>query len=902
MPSARDSLKEFLLFLYYIPYFFYWWYVKRLIFAIRFLWRTLLLIIDGLSLLPMVRFLFAPYHQDRTFVGRLIGFIVRSLWILVSIVVTAFSLVILLTIIPLHLMWPFGFYFGMAFATYFDLPWQQVSVVLAGWSVTLSAILVYGNNFVIQPKKTIKDIDLSQKINFMQLENIFTPRLRRDWEKAFRLASVDDDLEDLSYYLFLAAITNKRNRPIFYRLSLSPQSVFQKAKEKEFDLKKSFIPLTELFQKMLETATKLGHKHLDSDVLLVTLVDNNKAIHDLFVDFGISNEEIEYTSQWIYAKIKSRNAWKYWEKDDFRLRGGYDRAWTSGWTPTLKHFSQDITRLVAEGRVPYLIGRRNEIEQVVRILTRTTKNNVILLGPAGVGKTSIVYSIAQQMIRGELSEIKGKKLVALDFAALVADSGARGQFESRMKKILNESGPGQTILFIDEMASTMYAGGSEGSVNAASVLSPYLSSGDVQMIGAVSFADYRKIIEPNESFASYFQTVEIKEPEEKEVMTILESVSSSIEAHQKVTISFQAIEAAVKLSKQYIRDRVLPEKAIDILDEAAVAVKRSKRLIVREDDIAHVISSKTGIPVSKVSQPEKDKLLDLERELHERIIGQDEAVKVISDAMRRARVGLKDEQKPVARFLFLGPTGVGKTETCKALADMYYGSEKNIIRLDMSEYQNADSINRLLGAAPGTKDFEAGGQLTEAIRRRPFSLILLDELEKAHPRILDIFLQVLDDGRLTDSSGRTISFQDSIIIATSNAQAIVIQEAVRKGQRKDELKALVLQNLNQTFRPEFINRFDSVVVFDPLAMEQVLQIAVLMLQGVRDNLEEKEIGFEITPEALLKIAQLGFNPEFGARPLKRVIQDKIENNIAEKILRNEVKPGDVIKIDEQDIV
>ena len=293
--------------------------------------------------------------------------------------------------------------------------------------------------------------------------------------------------------------------------------------------------------------------------------------------------------------------------------------------------------------------------------------------------------------------------------------------------------------------------------------------------------------------------------------------------------------------------------------------------------------------------------MNLEKSLHERIIGQDEAVTVIANAMRRSRVGLKDSRKPVARFLFLGPTGVGKTETCKALADLYYGDESNMVRLDMSEYQDASSLSRMLGAAPGTKDFEAGGQLTEAVRRRPFSLVLLDELEKAHPHILDVFLQMLDDGRLTDSSGRTISFQDSIIIATSNAQAVMIQEAVRKKYDHDQLKSLIMENINKTFRPEFINRFDAIVVFKPLEIEQVLHIAVIMLQHIKDQLKEKEIGFEISPEALVKLAKIGFNPEFGARPLRRVIQDKVENKVAQKILEGNIKAGDTIKITDKDI-
>lgn len=901
MNTASRSFYDLLHFFWYFPYFFFWWYVSQLIFWVRFIWRTILLVADGVSIGPMVRYLFAPYHQDRTMVGYFMGFILRTIWIATSLVIIGISLILLLPLLPLHLIGPFGFYFGMALSTYFDVPWQQNLVVIIGWLVTLSTVFSYVKNYVIQPKKMINQIDVSRDIDFRMLEETFMPRLKRDWDKAFKLASQHDNLEELSYFLFLVMILDRRNLPIFYRLRLNPNEVYKKAKEQEFNLKKAFIPLSELLRKEIEVAKEVGHKHLDSDVLLVTLVKYNKAIHELFIEMGVSDEEFKQTSEWIYNEIKRKHAWRYWEKPTFTLHGGYDRAWTSAWTPTLKHYSQNITELVSSGRASKMIGRKQEVEQIMRILTRTTKNNVILLGPAGVGKTAIAYGIAQQMLTGEAKELKSKKLVAVDFPSLIGGTGSRGDFELRFKKILDESGPGGTILFIDEMGSVAHAGGGEGSIDAAAVLSPYLSSGVIQCIGTTSHADYRKYIEPNTTFSSFFQTVEIKEPSYEEAVKILESFCPQIESKQGVTITFQAIEAAIKLSSQYLRDRVLPEKAIDILDETAVGVRRQNLRFVTADHVAEVISLKTGVPVTKLNRSEKDKLLNLEKRLHERIIGQEEAIEVIANAMRRARVGLKDVHKPVARFLFLGPTGVGKTETCKALADIYYGNENNMIRLDMSEYQDASSLSRMLGAPPGSKDFEAGGQLTEAVRRRPFSLVLLDELEKAHPRILDVFLQVLDDGRLTDSSGRVISFQDSIIIATSNAQAVMIQEAVRKGYNHDQLKSLVMEKLNQTFRPEFLNRFDAIVVYKPLAMEQVLQIAVLMLQQVRNYLKEKEIGFEISPEALVKITKLGFNPEFGARPLRRVIQERIENKLAQKILEGEIKEGDVVKIQETDI-
>lgn len=899
MNSAQHTLKSVLQFLFYIPYFFYWWYVVRTIFWVKFIWRTFLLIADGFSIGPMLRYLFAPYHDDRTWIGRLMGFILRTIWLAVGITMTAISLGLLLFILPMHLILPFSLYFGLTYASYFDLGIKQSLVIASGYFCSFLSILIYYFYYIYQPKKTISQVKLNAegKFDFFELEKTFMPRLRRNWHQAFKISAQDDDLEDLSYYLFLAMVQDNRNRSIFYRLNLNPKIVYKKAREKEFDLKMSFIPLSELFKKMIEEAQKLEHQHLDSDCLLVTLVAENEAIHDFLIELGVTEEQMKMTSEWIYNQMKKRDAWKYWRKAHFHAYGGYDRAWTAAWIPTLKKFSVDVTALVSQGRVPRLIGRKKEIDQIMQVLTRTTKNNVILLGPVGVGKTAIVYGIAQQMISGDLGELKNKKLVALDFSALIAGTGARGDFEERLKKVLNESGPGKTIVFIDEIASTLNVGGEIGAINAAAVLDPYISSGVIQCIGATNFKDYHEIIEQNQVFASFFQTVEIKEPNDEETMKILESFCGEIEAKQKVTITFQAISAAVKLSRQYIHDLVLPEKAIDVLDEAAVKVRRSrKKKIVTEKEVADIISAKTGVPIAKVSEAEKEKLLNLEEVLETRIIGQAEAVKMIANAMRRARTGLKDPKKPVARFLFLGPTGVGKTETCKVLAETYYGVEESMVRLDMSEYQEAGSLARLIGAPPGTSDFGVGGQLTEAVRRKPFSLIMLDELEKAHMKILDLFLQVLDDGRLTDSSGRVVSFQDSIIIATSNAQSVLIQEAVKNGVSKEQLKSLVMNNLTQNFRPEFINRFDSVVVFEPLDLEAVLQIAVLMLQEIKERLRAQEIGFEITPEALLQVARLGYNPEFGARPLRRVIQDKIEDKIAKDILEGKVKAGGVVRV------
>jgi len=881
---------------YYLAYFLLWWYIKQTAFWVKFIGRTVLLLTDGTSLIPMVTNLFAPYHQDYTFVGRLMGFIIRFVWVVFSLIILSVVGVLLIFILPIWWILPLSFYFGLSFMSFLD----HWAYSLIGIVVSLFCVYVYWKNYINKPKKTVWEIE-ENELTIEALSETFTSNLKHVFNHAYDSVKSDRE-EEFSYQLFTALIIEKRTAPIFWRLNVNPKAILERAVANRNEIIKTIDPVPQLLKMFWAKAREMGHYHIDTDAVLIALVEDEEPIQKIFTDLDIKKEDIHRTAQWIYARIKAAHSWKYWQKREFHLYGGADRAMTSGWIPTLKHYAENITLMVSRGAVPYTVGRKKEIDEVVRILSRTTKNNVMLLGPAGVGKTSIVYGIAQRILTGDIPELKNKRVMSLDLAALMGGTTGRGDFEERLSQVIREISSGNTVIFIDEMQSLMGAGAGDGSLlDASSILEPYLSNGSIQCIGATTHRDFREHVEPKETFANHFQKVEVAEPTDEEAIYILEGLAGMIEARQQVTIVFQAIEQSVRLSRQFIRDRVLPEKAIDILDEAAVVAKKAKDRKVTGELIAELIAQKTGIPVSKMTVTESEKLLNLEAEMHKRMVDQEEAIGAIANAMRRARAGLKDAKKPIATFLFLGPTGVGKTESAKTLAELYFGSEDSMVRLDMSEFQDPSATSRLIGAPPGQVGFGSGGQLTNAVRSKPFSLVLLDEFEKANQEILNLFLQVFDDGRLTDSMGRTVMFYDSIIIATSNAQSVAIQDAVKSGVDAKQLHEIVMQDLNKHFKPELINRFDGIVIFKPLGMDEVIQITHMMLKKISQKLQEQEIGFEITPAAVYKLARLGFDPQFGARPLRRVLQEKLENPLAQKLLKQEIKRGGIVQINENDI-
>lgn len=641
-------------------------------------------------------------------------------------------------------------------------------------------------------------------------------------------------------------------------------------------------------------------------------------------------------------------------------------------TPTLNQYGVDLSKKAIEGRLDPVIGRREEIERVIQILSRRTKNNPCLIGEPGVGKTAVVEGLAQKIALGDTSEnLKGNRIITLDITSMVAGAKYRGDFEERIKKCLNEAKKAENIiLFIDEIHTIVGAGSAEGAVDAANILKPLLARGEIQLIGATTINEYRKYIEKDSALERRFSPVTVAEPTAEETLEILNGIKDKYEAHHNVKISNEAIQAAVELSTRYINDRFLPDKAIDIIDEAASKLrlkaytipenlkkledkiekiqkekeeairsqdfekaaklrdeeqenenkveqerkkwkyKNDKEVsILSKEDVAEVVSSWSKIPVKKITQSENEKLKNLEKNLHERVIGQNEAVEVVAKAIRRGRVGLKDPERPIGSFIFLGPTGVGKTELSKALAESLFGNEEAIIRIDMSEYMEASSVAKLIGSPPGYVGFEEGGQLTKKVRTSPYSVVLFDEIEKAHPDVINILLQILDDGRLTDSNGRTVNFKNTVIIMTSNIGAKLItnkrtlgftsnkQAEEEEKSKYEETKKEVLKELKQEFKPEFINRIDEIIVFHKLQKEEMKEIVEIMLKQLEKRLEKQGIQAEITEEVKEKIVEEGADENYGARPLKRTIQNLIEDGIAEAILDGKISNKNKAKIE-----
>lgn len=637
----------------------------------------------------------------------------------------------------------------------------------------------------------------------------------------------------------------------------------------------------------------------------------------------------------------------------------------------LDKFGRDLTQAAKNGEIDPVIGREKEIQRVIQILSRRTKNNPVLIGEPGVGKTAVAEGLALEIAKGNVPEIlKDKRVVSLDLTGMVAGAKYRGDFEERIKAAIDEVKKSKnTILFIDELHTIVGAGAAEGSADAANILKPSLARGDFQVIGATTLNEYRKYIEKDAALERRFQPVKVGEPTPEQAVQILKGLRDSYEAHHKVKITDEAINAAVTLSSRYIADRYLPDKAIDLIDEGASKVRlasltspdnvkkledeiadyekekasaineqdfeRAARLRdeqkelqtklddakkkwqeqqkgnsgeVTAEDIAKIVSEWTGIPVVQLTKEESERLLNMENVLHERVIGQSEAVTAIAKAIRRGRVGLKDPKRPVGSFIFLGPTGVGKTELCKALAEAMFGDENAMLRLDMSEYMEKHTVSKLIGSPPGYVGFEEGGQLTEKVRRKPYSVVLFDEIEKAHPDVFNMLLQILEDGRLTDSQGRTVDFKNTIIIMTSNVGARLITEKqsslgfnsenenVEESEKKD-IKELVTGELRKVFRPEFLNRVDDIIVFNKLNKDEIKQIAVKMLKTLENRLDKMNIKISFTDNAVSEIADKGFDENYGARPLRRAIQNEIEDPLSEQMLEGKVKDGAVVTCD-----
>ena len=731
----------------------------------------------------------------------------------------------------------------------------------------------------------------------------------------------------------------------------------------EIEMKPSYSPRTE---KVLKSAVaeaqnsgceKAGTEHL----LLAMLRETDCVGTRLLYTMGVNIQKL-------YAAVLGAMGYDNESiQEEFQAAKAMQNPGGSP-TPALDQYSRDLTQMAAEGKLDPVVGREKEISRLIQILSRRTKNNPCLVGEPGVGKTAIAEGLAQRILAGSVPEtIKDKRLVVLDLSGMVAGSKYRGEFEERIRKVVDEVRENQGILlFIDELHTIIGAGGAEGALDASNILKPSLSRGELQIIGATTLEEYRKYIEKDAALERRFQPVTVEEPSEEEAYEILKGLRPYYERHHKVEIADEALEAAVKMSVRYINDRFLPDKAIDLIDEAASKVQlsgyqasseiedlsreiqeilqekeraiktgylslakecqekqkeaeaRLEQLQVKEEKknqrksgkvdekaVASIVSDWTKIPVQRLTEGETRRLAQLEKELHKRVIGQEEAVRAVSQAVKRGRVGLKDPNRPIGSFLFLGPTGVGKTELSKALAQAVFGSEQAMIRVDMSEYMEKHSVSKLIGSPPGYVGYDEGGQLSEKVRRNPYSVILFDEIEKAHPDVFNILLQVLDDGHITDAHGRKVDFKQTIIIMTSNAGAQAIVEPKQLGfiSQKDEkkdyekMKSGVMEEVRRLFKPEFLNRIDEIMVFHTLNKEEIRKIVFLLLKSLEKRCEEQmDIHLNVTNSAVDYIAEAGFDAKYGARPLRRAIQSKIEDRLANELLEGKIKRGDIVQV------
>ena len=784
---------------------------------------------------------------------------------------------------------------------------------------------------VSAPQRQIERVDVTQFFSDATRE-----LLQRAAQTALEWGSLDLDSEHLLH----AALQDDVVRHVLEQIDADPQAIAAQLEEEaekgdRTDVAPSLAPDAKAaLLAAYEESRELGSSYVGPEHVLLALArDADTEAGELLERFGVSHTKLRG------SVIRG-------------IEGGVPKETSQ--TPKLDEFGRDLTAEAREGKLDPVIGRADEIDQTIEILSRRTKNNPALLGEPGVGKTAIVEGIAQRIVNDEVPEtLSDNRVVSLDLAGMIAGTKYRGEFEERLKTVIDEVSAAEgLILFIDEMHTVIGAGAAEGAMDASNMLKPYLARGELHVIGATTLDEYRGNIERDPALERRFQPVFVREPTVDETIEILHGLKDRYEAFHRVRISDEAIIAAAELSDRYIRDRFLPDKAIDLVDQAGARVRlrlktkdddtrsleedlrrlarerdqataaedydrageirdqlesrrgelddkrksRSRAPEVTPEDIAEIVSRATGIPVSQLTTEERERLMRLEQELHDRIVGQEEAVTAVAEAVRRARAGLADPNRPDGSFLFLGPTGVGKTELARALAEALFGDESLMVRFDMSEFQERHTVSRLVGAPPGYVGYEEAGQLSEAVRRRPYAVLLFDEIEKAHGDVFNILLQILDDGRLTDAQGRTVDFKNTIVIMTSNLGADRIQEYARTGGDFEQLKEELMDVLRMSFRPEFINRIDEIIVFRALSSEQLADITRLLLDRLVRRMRAQRIDVEFTEEAVRLLAEEGFDPEFGARPLRRTIQRRVENELSRLVLSGGVQPGDKIVV------
>ena len=802
----------------------------------------------------------------------------------------------------------------------------------------------------------------------MALFGQFTERAQHMLETARSIAEELNNPAMGTEHLLLALVNEDEHQPQSIQEKVSYDDVLDLMPPTDENAPKPLqIGMTPRMKKLLELSViesrRLGQAYVSVEHLWLALLRENDCLA-----FNILKQlqvDTEKTRDEIIRQLRAERSGSGEEPEE---RPNPKAKGKKAETPVLAQYSRDLTAAARDNELDPVIGRDTEIQRIIQILIRRTKNNPVLIGEPGVGKSAVVEGLAQRIVQGSIPEmLVGKRVLSLDMGSMIAGSKYRGEFEERLKNVMKEvQESGNILLFIDEIHNIVGAGQAEGSLDAANILKPALARGEVQCIGATTLEEYRKHIEKDAALERRFQPVMVGEPTQEEALAILHGLRDRYEAHHKVHITDEALKAAVTLSDRYIADRFLPDKAVDLMDEAASRVRiqaftappdvkaQEKQLealvaekkdaiahqdferaaalrdqerclrqeiemkrtawskqqsaardVVNEEDIAQVVSGWTGIPVRKMTETEADRLMHLEETLHARVVGQDEAVSAIARAIRRARAGLKDPKRPIGSFIFLGPTGVGKTELCRALGEAMFGDESAVIRIDMSEYMEKHTTSRLVGSPPGYVGYEEGGQLTEAVRRKPYSVILLDEVEKAHPDVFNILLQILEDGRLTDNTGRTVSFKNTIIVMTSNAGAHNISTGRSMGfgaspmadvHSYEAMKDSVMKEVKDLFRPEFINRVDEMIVFHALSEEDIRRIADMMLTQVAKRLEERDVHLHWDAEVAAHLAQEGYDPKFGARPLRRLIQRTVEDMLSEELILGHFALGDQVQL------